>query len=156
MPRYAQESSSRFGSRTGPFGRGVLHFLAVFVWLAFPAILVFVPAPDEDRTVFVIVNVVVMIIMIPLGLPIWRTASQVGADQRRLDRVGLPAVAEVLASDDTDLDGMVALRLRLRLSGDGFDPFEATVRCGYEDGLTAGARFNAKVDPSDQLFMIVR
>ncbi|ONI70368.1 hypothetical protein ALI144C_47775 [Actinosynnema sp. ALI-1.44] len=156
MPRYAQESSSRLGRRTGPVGRGVLYFLALFVWLAGPAILVFVPVPDEDRTVAVIVNVVVTLIMIPLGLLVWRTASTAAVDQRRLDRAGVPAVAEILSSDHTDLDGMVALELRLRLSGEGFEPFEATVRCSYEDGLEAGVRLNAKVDPSDQLFMIVR
>lgn len=156
MPRYVQESSAKLGASTTSVLRFVLYGFALVIWLFGPAQVVVVFVLGENQLVFAIVGSVLTVAAIPLGLLVWRTGSRPIADTRRLDRVGVPATAEIVAVRDADLSGMPGVELRLRISGQGFQPFETTVECRDEDELRVGARLAARVDPADQLFMILR
>jgi hypothetical protein len=158
MPRYVQKPGSKLGSRTGPVFRIVLYVLVVLMWVAGPGLIVFgaLVVTGGETMVPILVGAGLTLLLTPFGLVLWRSTVRQAADTRRLQRDGVPATAEIITAKGADLDGMVALELRLRVSGDGFDPFEDTVSCAYEDDLRVGTQLAAKVDPADQEFMIVR
>ncbi|TCO52471.1 DUF3592 domain-containing protein [Actinocrispum wychmicini] len=156
MARYVQESSAKLGGRFGPGSRVTLYVMAVVVWLTGPIVLAFAVVVEGNRWVPLVVGCVVAVGTIPLGWVIWGSTSRRVAETRRLEREGVLATAEIVAVRDTDMSGMVGVELRLRISGEGFAPFEATVECTDEPDLRVGTQLTARVDPADRLFMIVR
>jgi hypothetical protein len=74
----------------------------------------------------------------------------------RLNEVGVPAKAEILASKAISLGENNGVALTLRVTGEGFDPFEAVYECEAHPSLRAGAELSALVDPTDRLYAVTR
>lgn len=103
-----------------------------------------------------LIEILVVLILVPLGFAIWDDAGQEKVDTKRLRESGRQAVAEVVAVEliDNHDDDVETAVLSLRISGDGVPLFEATYRCPKERRFQVGARFIAIVDPSDNLFTL--
>ncbi|MFD8492427.1 hypothetical protein [Amycolatopsis sp. NPDC059657] len=85
-----------------------------------------------------------------------QTVVRQAREVRHLHESGIPAMVEILSAIPIRLAESQGLELHLRLTAPGLVPFEATVQCATEPDLRPGSRLMAKVDPADQLFMIIR
>lgn len=98
-------------------------------------------------------------ILLTVGLFSLATMVSTMRMQRRVRRLrgeGREATAEVIASRSVSLGEESGVEVRLRISGEGFPPFEAAHR-GSDGAIEKlGARFPVVVDPRDRAYMIVR
>jgi hypothetical protein len=72
----------------------------------------------------------------------------------RLNEVGVPAKAEILESKSISLGENNGVALTLRVTGEGFAPFEAIYECEAHPSLRTGAELSAVVDPTDRLYAV--
>jgi hypothetical protein len=75
---------------------------------------------------------------------------------QRLNEVGVPAAAEILASKAISLGENNGVALTLRVTGEGFEPFDAVYECEAHPSLRVGAELAAVVAPADRLYAITR
>ncbi|WP_447008710.1 hypothetical protein ACRAKJ_27135 [Saccharothrix sp. DSM 118769] len=150
--------TARQASIGGPGTRAALRLCAVLCWLSVPMPVMLLFTTEIPLWAAVLAGVLLLVIMVPLGFAIWFDAAEHKDDTERLLRDGRPAVAEVVGVDlveSHDGDSEVAV-LRLRVSGDGVPPFEATHRGRPDPEFRPGALLYATVDPTDNLFTLER
>ncbi|MEV0644798.1 hypothetical protein AB0I28_06005 [Phytomonospora sp. NPDC050363] len=150
-------TSMRLGARHGPIGSLFVYLCCLLMIGAGPALVVLaLNAGEGERLPAWIGAMVVLLIILPSGL--WFGASTAVARhrQRRLDIAGLPAVAEIIAVEDKDIDGESGVKVTLRLTGPGFEPFDAVVGCRPEDVLVVGGHLHALVDPDARKYFTIR
>jgi hypothetical protein len=149
----------RQASIAGRFARGYLRVCAVACWLFilfWPGMLVF-DQVEQRWWVAALTILGFVLLMGLLGLVLWFEASSARADTERLLRDGRDAVAEILDVEVTDPgDGSADVaRMQLRISGDDVPEFRAVYKETHDTkAYVVGARFNAVVDPSDNLFTL--
>lgn len=91
----------------------------------------------------------------PVGLGLWGNTAVSREENRRLDAVGVPAVAEITDLTDFEGDGESSgVEVGLRVSGPGLRAFEATWRRTNHPGLRVGRRLAAVVDASGGRFRV--
>ncbi|MEV0646016.1 hypothetical protein AB0I28_12200 [Phytomonospora sp. NPDC050363] len=147
-------STTRLRGRTGPVWAGSLYLCCLLMIAAGPVVLgAAVVAPDSERVPDVVTGAV-LLLLLPAGLLLWAATARGRRRERRLDRVGVPATAEILASQTVDIGEQDGVRLTLRVTGDGFGAFESVVEVSAEDDLTVGALLPALVDVERKVFAI--
>ncbi|MDX3188373.1 hypothetical protein PV458_08195 [Streptomyces sp. MN03-5084-2B] len=112
-----------------------------------------VVAATAGGTAQFVLGGVLTVVLVPTGIGLWRGTTRAKQRLLRLDEVGLPAQAEILAAEEGGGDDN-PLRLTLRVSGAGVPAFEAVVTTGYRPDLTPGRELTAVVDPGDRTFLI--
>ncbi|MEU4767623.1 hypothetical protein AB0H12_30655 [Actinosynnema sp. NPDC023794] len=117
----------------------VLHLFAVALVVTGPIVY----ATNDGGAV----GTVLTVVLLPLGIAVWRGIARAKRRLLRLDEVGLPATAEVLSMEPTSEDATV--RVRLRLSGPDVPEFEIEHDAGYHPSLRPGNKLDAAVDPDD-------
>jgi hypothetical protein len=149
------DRTARQASIGGVGARVVLRCLAVTCWLSVVGMAVTVFTAGMPWWSDALVGLACLLIILPLGFALWFDAAEHKEDTERLLRAGLPAVAEVVELEMVDPgDGSADVAvLRLRISGAGVPPFEATYRGGDQE-FRLGARLYATVDPADNLFAL--
>jgi hypothetical protein len=150
-------ATARQASVTDRVGRALMHVWGVLACL--PALAVWVAAflVDQDSGTVLVAAAVTTAFGVPLAVVLWREAAQRKLDTERLGRAGVPATAEIVSVEVVAGDEHPdEARLRLRVSGPGVPPFEAAYRCLDRPSLLVGAQLDAVVDPSDNLFTLVR
>lgn len=150
-------ATARQASVTGRLGRALMHFWGVFCCLLALAVWAAAFLVDQDQGTVLVGAVVATAFGVPHAAFLWREAARRKLDTERLDRAGVPATAEVVsvevvAGDESPDEA----RLDLRVSGPGVPPFDAAYRCLDRPSLRVGARLDAVVDPSDNLFTLLR
>ncbi|WP_344771524.1 hypothetical protein [Aeromicrobium panaciterrae] len=149
----------RQASIGGRFSRFYARFTAVLCWgfiLFLPAYVIFGELGWRWWQV-ALAQVGITLVALALGALMWSEASAQRADTERLQRVGRPAVAEVLELEVIDPgDGSHDVaRMTLRIRGDDVPEFEAVYRVDHNKELyRVGAHFAAIVDPADNLFTL--
>ena len=140
----------------GAGGRWWLRVSAVLSWLCALIPLAVWHLEDLDWPWWALVGVVVaMVVVAALGGELWATANRAEADTARLRHAGRPAIAEVVGVEVVHQEeGPDSSVLSLRISGDDVPPFDATYRGRRRPDHRVGARFDAVVDPTDNLFAL--
>ena len=163
MPYVAGEQRDHFLVRSSLLSGRAEKGTAYVAYAAFgammaagPAILLYAALGAANPTGTMIVGVLVLATLTPyMGILLWSTAKE-RRRQRELDVGGVPAVAEIIAMGYAGIGDNSGVAFRLRLSGPGFDAFEAEVKCALERGFFVGAVFHALVEPRKGLFTIPR
>ncbi|MBB5954246.1 hypothetical protein FHS29_000816 [Saccharothrix tamanrassetensis] len=141
--------------------RGRLAFLGswftAFELLLGPALMIgawFVPA--DGRWVMFGIGVLVTLVLVSEinGNRVVKTETK--AQHDRLERSGVPATAEIVGVREVDLVGGSGVGLRLRVFGVGLVPFEADYLEQRGQRYEVGDRLRVLVDPSDNLFRLLR
>ncbi|KRC63356.1 hypothetical protein ASE12_00435 [Aeromicrobium sp. Root236] len=150
--------TAKQASIAGRFARTYLRVCAVACWLFilfWPARLVFGQV-EQSWWLATLTILGFVVLMGLLGLVLWFEAASAAADTERLLRDGRDAVAEILDVEVTDPgDGSADVaRMQLRISGDDVPEFQAVCKETHDKAYVVGARFNAVVDPSDNLFTL--
>jgi hypothetical protein len=137
-------------------GRLWLRVSAVVCWLCALIPLAVWYLDDLGWSWWVLVAVVVMMpVLAAIGAEMWATANRAEADTARLRQAGRSAIAEVVAVEVVHQEeGPDTSVLSLRISGDAVPPFDATYRGRHRPDHRVGARFDAVVDPTDNLFAL--
>ncbi|MBB5873541.1 hypothetical protein F4553_006975 [Allocatelliglobosispora scoriae] len=155
-----EAKSPYLGGRTGLIAGYIEYVMQAGFVLASLAVIGFTfvafDEPIAEGWGFLVFGFLLLAIFVPLGIVFARDTTLTRQRWRRLDTVGVPAIAEILEITTIILDETDGTRLRLRISGPGFTPFEASLECEYRRPmLQVGDRLNAVVDPSDQLFAVL-
>lgn len=137
-------------------GRLWLRVSAVFCWLCALIPLAVWYLEDFGWSWWALVAAVVMMpVVTAIGAEMWATANRAAADTARLRQAGRPAIAEVVGAEVVHQEeGPDTSVLSLRVSGVDVPPFEATYRSRHRPDHRVGARFEAVVDPTDNLFAL--
>ncbi|XVS66148.1 hypothetical protein ACQPYE_08855 [Actinosynnema sp. CA-299493] len=148
--------SSRQAEVDGAGGRLWLRVSAVLCWLCGLIPLVVWHAEDLDWSWWALLGAVVgLLVVAALGGVMWGRANQARADTARLRQAGRPAIAEVVGVEVVHQEeGPDTSVLSLRVGGDDVPPFDATYRVRHRPDHRVGARFEAVVDPTDNLFAL--
>ncbi|MER5261727.1 hypothetical protein ABTZ99_06545 [Actinosynnema sp. NPDC002837] len=117
----------------------ILHLFALALMVTGPIVY----AANDGGTV----GIVLTVVLLPLGIAVWRGIARAKRRLLRLDEVGLPATAEVLSMEPISEDSTV--RVRLRISGPDVPEFEIEHDAGYHPSLRPGNKLVAAVDPDD-------
>lgn len=151
---------TRLGGRSGPVSTFIVYVMCLVMILAAPIGLASSftthELTDSELLFTRLITGALLLTMTPFGVLIARSVARARAEQRRLDRIGVRGIAEIIRSTPVDLEGEWGLGLTLRVSGNGFEPFEAEVECRDDDGYVVGARLPAVVDPVERHFTIKR
>jgi hypothetical protein len=135
--------------------RVLLHLVLLMTALTGPAIIVFsFFVPRTDFWIPFPIGIVISLVMVPFGLGLSRWELHEHRQTLRLRERGIPAAAEILAMRLASYGDDTGLALTLRFSGDGVTPFEAVYTCAEDRTLDVGARLEAIVDPSINLYAI--
>lgn len=129
--------------------------LAALMSLCGPAVLVGAALRPEDRWIALLAGALATAVGVPAGIAVWRLAHRNRAATRRLEAVGVPAAAEVLALTLVASDEGHTYEVVMRVSGPGLDSFEVTQRRTGDGDLHVGARLRALVDPADRSYAIL-
>ncbi|MEO3974105.1 hypothetical protein [Streptomyces sp. CAU 1734] len=140
--------------RIGPFGVFFLRAMILFGMLVGPVTLATIGRIDESPRTQAIVGGLFTAVFTPVCVWAWRAAGRARARTRRLDRSGIPAAAEVLASVETPVGEGAGVALTLRISGPGLPSFDAVHECGKSPSPQVGEVLFALVDPAGRLFTI--
>lgn len=116
-----------------------LHLFAVVVMATGPIIY----ASNDGNTV----GIVLTVVLLPLGIAIWRGIALAKRRLLRLDEVGLPATAVVLSMELISEDATV--RVRLLIKGPDVPEFVIEHDTRYDSSLKAGNKLVAVVNPDD-------
>ncbi|MGB3443298.1 MAG: hypothetical protein WBA97_31570 [Actinophytocola sp.] len=92
-------------------------------------------------------GIVLTVVLLPLGIAVWRGIGRAKRRLLRLDEVGLPATAVVLSVEPISEDPTV--RVRLLIKGPDVPEFVIEHDARYGPGLKPGNRLVAAVDPDD-------
>ena len=93
------------------------------------------------------VGVVLTVLLLPLGIAVWRGITRAHRRLLRLDEVGLPAVAHVLTMEPISEDATV--RARLLIKGPDVPEFVIEHDARYHPALRPGNKLVATVDPDN-------
>ena len=118
-----------------------------------PTLMLFA-ALRADGTLGVLGGVVLTLVAVPFSLWIWRGTRRLTERIRRLDSIGVPATAEIVVALPGPIGEKRAFSVGLQVSGEGFAPFQATLRCDPDERLMVGARLAATVDPETRAFRV--
>lgn len=99
-------------------------------------------------------GVLTTIVGVGFGMFGFRVVNRSRRDARRLAAAGVAATAEILTVANHLGGEDPGLVLRLRISGPGFETFEAETTHPVDAALTPGVVLAAVVDPADQLFTV--
>jgi len=151
-------TEGRQASFGGVWSRVLLRWCAIGCWLMVAGFSVMVFTTGMPWWAGVLTEVVLLLVVLPLGFVIWADAATHKADTEQLLSNGRPAVAEVVELElvTRDADSGDVVLLRLRISGEGVPPFEATYRGDPDPEHRLGALLYATVDPADNLFTLRR
>ncbi|GHH38989.1 hypothetical protein [Lentzea cavernae] len=95
------------------------------------------------------VGIVLTVVLLPLGIGVWRGVTRAKRRLLRLDEVGLPATAVVLSVEPISEDPTV--RVRLLVKGPDVPEFVVEHDTRYDPALKPGNTLVATVDPDDHL-----
>lgn len=93
------------------------------------------------------VGIVLTVVLVPLGIAVWRGIARAKRRLLRLDEVGLPATAVVLSVEPVSEDPTV--RVRLLIKGPDVPEFVIEHDTRHDPGLKPGNKLVAAVDPDD-------
>ncbi|MGW6444477.1 hypothetical protein [Lentzea sp. NPDC055074] len=93
------------------------------------------------------VGIVLTVVLLPLGIAVWRGITRAKRRLLRLDEVGLPATAHVLTTESISEDATVRVRLLIR--GPDVPEFVIEHDTRYDPALRPGNELVATVDPDD-------
>ncbi|MEV6716577.1 hypothetical protein AB0M48_31595 [Lentzea sp. NPDC051208] len=116
-----------------------LHLFAAALMVTGPIVY----AANDGGTV----GIVLTVVLLPLGIAVWRGIARAKRRLLRLDEVGLPATAVVLSMEPISEDATV--RVRLLIKGPDVPEFVIEHDARYDPGLRPGNRLVAAVDPDD-------
>ncbi|NUT93971.1 MAG: hypothetical protein HOY78_18315 [Saccharothrix sp.] len=117
----------------------ILHLFAVALMVTGPIVY----AANDGGTV----GIVLTVILVPLGIAVWRGIARAKRRLLRLDAVGLPATAHVLTYEPISEDSTV--RVQLLIKGPDVPEFIIEHDAPYHPSLRAGNKLDAVVDPDD-------
>ncbi|NUO57911.1 MAG: hypothetical protein HOV78_14670 [Hamadaea sp.] len=146
-------------ARIGPIGALLCRLLFLAICLPGPILL----AADvsqgrqlsgKDFWGLLAGGVLTTIVGFGFGLFGWHIVNRSRRDARQLTEAGVAATAEILTVANHLGGEDPGLVLRLRISGPGFETFEAETTHATDSALVPGALLSAVVDPSDRLFTI--
>ncbi|GAA1256957.1 hypothetical protein GCM10009665_54200 [Kitasatospora nipponensis] len=143
-------------TQVAPMGRGgalLMYLTSAVTTLNGPVMLIWSAFGGRN---LLITGIVSTVVTAPIGLALGFEARSDRAANRRLDAVGVAAIAEILDLRPCVLGGEEGngVEVRLRVDGPGFAPFEATWRRTADADLRVGLHLRATVDPSDRLFRL--
>jgi hypothetical protein len=147
------ENSPRYVKDPGPGVKVSTLIGCGLLALCGPALILFA-ALRADGTIGVLGGIVLTLVAVPFSLWIWRGTRRLSERLRRLDSLGVPATAEIVAALPGPIGEKRAYTVGLRVTGDGFAPFEATLRCDPDERLTVGEMLAATVDPGSRVFRV--
>ncbi|RDI20248.1 hypothetical protein [Lentzea flaviverrucosa] len=116
-----------------------LHLFAVVVMATGPIVY----ASNDGGAV----GIVLTVVLLPLGVAVWRGIARAKRRLLRLDEVGLPATAVVLSMEPISEDATV--RVRLLVKGPDVPEFVIEHDTRYDASLRPGNKLVASVDPDD-------
>ncbi|MGW6928474.1 hypothetical protein ACWGE0_00335 [Lentzea sp. NPDC054927] len=116
----------------------LLHLFAVALMVTGPIVYA-----ANDGTV----GIVLTVVLLPLGIAVWRGIARAKRRLLRLDEVGLPATAVVLTVEPISEDPTV--RVRLLIKGPDVPEFVIEHDARYDPSLKPGNKLVAAVDPDD-------
>ncbi|WP_433273077.1 hypothetical protein ACQPZF_18085 [Actinosynnema sp. CS-041913] len=144
----------------GPVGRLISYLCASLLMLAGPACIALSAVTGEPAwpgvLVVVAIGVVVTILVGGFGAMLWISTSRGKRRAGRLARNGRPATARIVGTTSCTLGEESGTELTLRISGPEVPEFETTHRSRLDTVSSLGEEFAVVVDPSDNLFRIVR
>ncbi|QLY30000.1 hypothetical protein H0264_33160 [Nocardia huaxiensis] len=145
----ARESGPRQVQLIGPVGGGFTYLLAAAMMLVGPVSGAFGESLGDALCAGVFT--------FPLGIALAFSAFEWRASARRFDAVGVRGTAEIVAVKRVRGGGEEERKVELivRISGGGFDAFEAECEVGARDPLqVVGERFDVMVDPEERTFAV--
>ena len=117
----------------------IMRLLAVALMVSGPIVY----AANDGSTV----GIVLTVLLLPLGIGVWRGIARAKRRLLRLDEVGLPATAVVLSVEPISEDPTV--RVRLLIKGPDVPEFVIEHDARYGPGLKPGNKLAATVDPEN-------
>ncbi|MFI5881091.1 hypothetical protein [Streptomyces sp. NPDC051554] len=138
--------------QVGPGDAVFLYAISAVMVLCGPVMLGLAVFTGAD---LMVMGAVFTVVFVPVGLGFWGNTAVGREESRRLDAVGVPAIAEITDLTDFDWDGESSgVEVGLRVSGPELRTFEATWRRTYHPGLRVGRRLAAVVDASGGRFRV--
>ncbi|WP_405975857.1 hypothetical protein OG496_50975 [Streptomyces sp. NBC_00988] len=138
--------------QVGPGDAAFLYAISAVMVLCGPVMLGLAVFTGAD---LMVMGAVFTVVFVPVGLGFWGNTAVGREESRRLDAVGVPAIAEITDLTDFDWDGESSgVEVGLRVSGPELRTFEATWRRTYHPGLRVGRRLAAVVDASGGRFRV--
>jgi hypothetical protein len=99
-------------------------------------------------------GLVLTVVAIPFSLWVWRGVRRQLVRIRRLEELGMDAVAEIVGVTPATVGEAKGVALDVRLLGAGLEPYEATIRCAEDERLVVGGNLPATVEPATKDFML--
>jgi hypothetical protein len=133
---------------------GVVNGLLFLIAPATVVVAIVVDMPTADRWIMGAAGVGITAYTAIFDRSIARANALARRRTQRLNEVGLPATAEILASTAISLGENNGVALTLRVTGAGVEPFDAVYECEAHPSLRVGAELSAVVAPADGLYAI--
>jgi hypothetical protein len=114
----------------------------------------FVYIDDDHLWLTTLIGVVLSLLFGVTSILWWRGTRLGRLDTKRLDATGSQALAEILSVKSTTWHDEDGVQLRLRITGQGFEPFEADFVCRAAPHYGVGGRLAVLVEPSARLFEV--
>ncbi|MGC4938103.1 hypothetical protein [Kribbella sp. DT2] len=145
--------------RVSAAGHFFFGLLCLATALAGPALLGFafwIDNADVDgkRWLIVLIAAVLTVFFGWMSAAWWRGSVRARRDTKVLDAAGSPATAEILSVRSRSWHDEDGVELGLRVSGDGFAPFETTWHWRKDRDFVVGGRLDVLVEPSTRLFEV--
>ncbi|MEV4625568.1 hypothetical protein AB0J90_04680 [Micromonospora sp. NPDC049523] len=147
-------------TRIGPIGALLCRVMFLAICLPGPVLLVVAVSQGPSLSAGDFWGLLaggVLATLVGGGFGVWglRLVTRSRRDMRRLAATGVAATAEVLAVTNHLGGEETGLKLRVRISGDGFATFEAETIRAVDPALVPGAFLAAVVDPYERVFSFV-
>lgn len=137
----------------GSFARVMANVSTGLELLIGPAIIVVTIVLDLGRE-GLWAGTIATVCMIPFALVTRRITISANDRTRRLEKSGVPAVAEVTSSRSASVGEGWGVEVGLHITGDGLEPVDATLRCDDHPDLKVGTQLPALVDPADHAYAL--
>lgn len=99
-------------------------------------------------------GIVLTVVAIPFSLWVWRGVRRQLVRIRRLEELGMDAVAEIVGVTPATVGEARGVALDVRLVVAGLEPYEATIRCAEDERLVVGGTLPATVELATKDFML--
>ncbi|MEV8376530.1 hypothetical protein AB0P21_27550 [Kribbella sp. NPDC056861] len=141
--------------RVGAVGYFVLSLVCLVLAVSGPALVVALIVLDADFPWWaMLLTVVVAVFLVFFAFTLWRTYHHGRRDTKLIEASGLPATAEILSVGTTSWGEGEGVRLGLRISGPGFETFEAPFEWKHTDHFEVGGRLAVLVEPTARLYLV--
>lgn len=120
-----------------------------------PALLVAVAVLDVEIPWWaLLLTAVTALGLMFFAFTLWLTYKHGRRDTRLIDASGVPATAEILSVGNARWAEQEGVRLGLRITGPGFEPFETTFEWKNNREFAVGGRLAVLVEPTARLFEV--